>query len=87
MISCEVEHILKRLREESQEENILPFFDRNPLGVHNSNNDAIIVFMMIAKHDTRKILGDSGSSNDVLFYDAFVQMNLPLNHLNLFLYP
>lgn len=37
--------------------------------------------MIITKHDVRRILADSNSAN-VLCYDAFVQMNLSLCHLN-----
>ena len=32
--------------------------------------------MTIAKHPVKRILIDSGSSADILFYDAFVRMNL-----------
>lgn len=37
--------------------------------------------MTIAKHDIKRILVDSGSSTNILFYNAFVQMVLPLSQL------
>jgi len=37
--------------------------------------------MTIAKHLVRRIMIDSGSSTDVLFYDAFSRMSLPSNQL------
>lgn len=37
--------------------------------------------MIIAKHDVQKILVDNESSIDILFYDAFIRMNLSDNQL------
>ena len=43
--------------------------------------------MTISKHPVKRILIDSGSSIDVLFYDAFVRMNLPIEGLKPILSP
>lgn len=37
--------------------------------------------MAIAKHPVRMILVDNKSSADILFYNTFVQMDLPINQL------
>lgn len=37
--------------------------------------------MTIAKHDVKQILVDSESLADILFYNIFVQMNLPESQL------
>lgn len=39
--------------------------------------------MTIAKYLVKKIMADSGSSADMLFYDTFVRMNLSPNLLKL----
>lgn len=41
----------------------------------------ILLSMIIAKHHVNRILINSENSADVLFYDAFNRMNLPLNQL------
>ena len=43
--------------------------------------------MTISKHPVKRILIDSSSSIDVLFYDAFVRMNLPKEELKPILSP
>lgn len=47
--------------------------------VHNPINDPIVILITIVKHPVRRILVNSESSADVLFYDTFVRMNLTLN--------
>lgn len=39
--------------------------------------------MMIAKHIIKRIMVNNGSSIDIFFYDAFVCVNLFMNHLKL----
>ena len=41
----------------------------------------IVVFATIAKYDVWRILVDSGSSIDILFYDAFSKMNIATDRL------
>lgn len=53
------------------------FFSNMDLArIQNLYDDAIIISMIIANHDVKKILVDNVSSADVLFYDAFIQMDL-----------
>ena len=37
----------------------------------------VVVSLNIADYDIRRILVDSGSSVDILFYDAFSKMSIP----------
>ena len=56
---------------------ILFFFsDDDVTGVQTPHNDAIIIFMIIAKYDVKRILMDNESSADVLFYGIFQKINL-----------
>lgn len=57
------------------------FSDRDLGGVYNLHNDAVVISMIIAKYNVQRILVDSGSLTDILFYDALVQMNLSDNQL------
>ena len=41
----------------------------------------MVISLVIAKHDVKKILVDNGSSVDILFYDAFQSMMLPSHRL------
>ena len=57
------------------------FSGEDLVGVHNPNNESIVISMTIAKHPIKRILVDMESSADVLLYDAFVRMNLPMQTL------
>lgn len=49
------------------------FFDKDLVRVHNLNNDPIIISMMMAKkYSMKRILVDSESSANILFYNTFV---------------
>lgn len=50
------EHFPNRLRGEKGKENVISFFDRDLVRVHNLHNDTIIVSMMKTKHDIQRIL-------------------------------
>ena len=60
---------------------VISFFNVNAEGVQTPHDDAIVVSMTIANYDVKRILVDNGSSVDILFYDAFSKMNLPVNLL------
>ena len=66
---------------ENQPQDAVAFIDEDLIGVQNANNEPIVVSMTISKHPVKRILIDSGSSIDVLFYDTFVRMNLPQGEL------
>ena len=53
------------------------FFFKNDLkGIQTPHNDAVVVSMIIAKYDVKRVLVDNKSSTDILFYDAFLKINL-----------
>ena len=62
---------------------VISFSGEDLLEIQNPKDDAVVVSMTIAKHPVKKILVDSGSSTDVLFYDAFVRMGLSPSLLRL----
>ena len=66
---------------EDQPQDVVAFTDGDLIGVQNANNEPVVVSMTIAKHPVKRILINSGSSVNVLFYDAFVLMNLPKGEL------
>ena len=72
---------------EDRSQDAIAFTDGDMIGVQNANNEPIVVSMTIAKHPVKRILIDSGSSTDVLFYDALVHMNLPRVELKSILSP
>ena len=79
MISCGIGRAAKRAREVGNLEDVPP--SEKGSENENVNNDAVVVEMTIAKHPVHRIMVDSGSSADVLFYDAFSRMNLSHDQL------
>ena len=41
------------------------------------HNDVVVVSLNITNYDVRRILVDSGSLTNILFYDAFSKMSIP----------
>lgn len=48
-------------------------------GIQTHHNDLVAVLVVIANFETWKILVDSGSAVDILFYKTFQRMKLPLD--------
>ncbi|KAL0285581.1 UNVERIFIED_CONTAM: hypothetical protein Scaly_2814600 [Sesamum calycinum] len=44
--------------------------------MRNQNNDALVISATLANFLVKKVLVDSGSSTDIIFYDAFVQLGI-----------
>ena len=47
-------------------------------GLQAPHNDALVITATIAKFDVARIMVDTGSSVDVLFYEAYKKMNLDI---------
>ena len=62
-------------------EEFLIFTDDDAQAVQFPHNDAIVVTLNIKNYDVRCILIDNRNSTDVLFYDAFFQMDIPQERL------
>ena len=45
--------------------------------VRTPHDDLVVISLVIAKHDIKRVLVDNRSSADILFYDAFQKMKLP----------
>lgn len=59
--------------------NVISVSIKDLVGIQNPHYDIVVMTMMITKHDVIRILVNSGSVADVLFFDAFVRMNLLKN--------
>ncbi|KAK4400684.1 hypothetical protein Sango_1174500 [Sesamum angolense] len=62
------------LNSEKQEEISFNSQDMDPM--RNQNNDALVVSATLANFLVKKVLVDSGSSADIIFYDAYVQLGI-----------
>lgn len=61
-----------KLRKEGRGNNIISFFNKDLVEIHNANNNPMVISMAIAKYTVRRILVDSKNLDDVIFYYAFV---------------
>ncbi|KAK4405610.1 hypothetical protein Sango_0567500 [Sesamum angolense] len=59
---------------ENQEEISFNSQDMDPM--RNQNNDALVISATLANFLVKKVLIDSGSSADIMFYDAYVQLGI-----------
>ena len=59
-----------------REDNIISFSDDDIRRIQTFHNDAIIVSVMIANYDVKRILVNNRSSIDLLFYPIFFQIRL-----------
>ena len=53
------------------------FTEEDAQGIQFPHNNAMVIIINIANYDVRCILIDNESSTDILFYDAFSQMDIP----------
>ena len=58
------------------DEPTISFTDEEAERIHHPHDDAIVITLLIADYITRKVLVDNGSSTDILYYPAFLQMRL-----------
>ncbi|KAL0358304.1 UNVERIFIED_CONTAM: hypothetical protein Sangu_0679800 [Sesamum angustifolium] len=49
--------------------------------MRNQNNDALVISATLANFLVKKVLVDSGSSTDIMFYDAYVQLGIENAHI------
>lgn len=54
----------------------ISFDDANCEGQFYLHDDALVVTILVANFTTRRILIDSSSSVDILFWDTFVKMGI-----------
>ncbi|XP_075485250.1 uncharacterized protein LOC142524969 [Primulina tabacum] len=62
-------------------EAIISFGPEDLRGVNLPHNDALVIQARVANYDILRVFVDSGSSVNVIFKDAFVQMDLQSYHL------
>ncbi|KAL0285174.1 UNVERIFIED_CONTAM: hypothetical protein Sangu_2790300 [Sesamum angustifolium] len=62
------------VKSENQEEISFNSQDMDPM--RNQNNDALVISATLANFLVKKVLVDSGSSADIMFHDAYVQLGI-----------
>ena len=65
------------------DESTISFTDKEAERIHHPHDDAIVITLLIADYTTRRVLGDNGSSTDILYYPAFQQMRFGRDLLRL----
>ena len=65
----------------AQTQDTIVFTDEDLRKVRTPHNDPVIVSLIIANYDVKRILVDNRSSVDILFYDAFQRMQIPYGQL------
>lgn len=68
-------------RSSEEKEYVFSFSDKDLQGVDTPHDDAIIISAIIANLDVKRILMDSESLSDILFYNAFSHMRLFVDRL------
>ena len=56
----------------------ITFTDKDARGIQTFHDDAVVISLIIANYDVKRVLVDNGSSANMLFYEAFQKMNLPI---------
>ena len=62
-------------------EDIIAFADDDLQNVQVPHTYPVVISLIIANHDVKRILVDNGSSADILYYDAFIKMLLSITQL------
>ncbi|KAL0308760.1 UNVERIFIED_CONTAM: hypothetical protein Sradi_5818300 [Sesamum radiatum] len=65
---------VSNINSEKQEEISFNSQDMDPM--RNQNNDALVISITLANFLLKKVLVDTGSSVDIIFYDAYVQLGI-----------
>ncbi|XP_042942590.1 uncharacterized protein LOC122276745 [Carya illinoinensis] len=68
----------------SNEKMVISFEEADREGIIYPYDDALVIILVIANYTTRWVLVDNGSSNDILFWEAFVKMGIDVGRLRLF---
>ncbi|KAK3024735.1 hypothetical protein RJ639_044672, partial [Escallonia herrerae] len=59
----------------------ISFSEDDLKNVKTPHDDPLVITIKAGNFDVRRVLVDNGSSAEVLFYDAFKKMNIPMDHL------
>lgn len=57
---------------------VITFGEEDLEGVYLPHDDALVITALVANREVHMILVDNGSSTDIIFYDAFKKMGIPL---------
>ena len=63
------------------DEQVITFTNEDASRIHHPHDDAIVITLLIVDYSTRRVLVNSGSSADILYYPAFQQMNFGWDQL------
>lgn len=55
--------------------------DEKLKSIQTAHNDPVVVLVVIANFEVQKILVDSNSATNIMFYEIFQKMKLPSNRL------
>jgi hypothetical protein len=58
------------------DDQVISFSEDDARGIHQPNDDALVVTMTIARFITRRMLIDNRSSADIIYLPAYQQMKI-----------
>ncbi|KAK3042098.1 hypothetical protein RJ639_001800 [Escallonia herrerae] len=59
----------------------ITFFDKDSKDIKTPHDDPFVIAIKAENFDVKRVLIDNGSSTEILFYDAFKNMNIPTDRL------
>lgn len=62
---------------------MITFSNVNLTDIQTPHDDLLIVSVIVANYEVKKVLMDSMSAINILFYNAFVRIKLLINRLTL----
>jgi hypothetical protein len=68
-------------KKRSHPEEAINFSEKDSTGISQPHDDALVLSLKINAHQLRRILFDTGSSADVMYFDAFTKMGYDPMHL------
>ena len=66
----------------SREEETIVFSDKDGQGITHPHEDPMVLALKMGTHRVRRVLVDTGSSADILYYGAFIQMGFEVKNLH-----
>ncbi|KAH7850593.1 hypothetical protein Vadar_000281 [Vaccinium darrowii] len=80
----EVNTIERPGKEVRSEKQLITFSQKDEVGVIYTHDDPLVITMVVANYQIKRVLVDTGSFADVMYYATFQQLNIEENPIEVF---